>query len=261
MQNRDRPVFYVTYGRRCRLGGKLLMCEVSSPMSTLSPHSDSGTVGESAYRRIRHDIIFGQLAPGSRLRLEWLKDAYEASVSTLREILYRLSSEGLVLAEGQKGFEVSPVSQRQFRELAAMRELLEGHAMTQSFEQGDMDWEARVVAAHHKLARLEQQMLAGIRAEAGTWKRYDWEFHHALISACGSTALLQTHAPIFDRYLRYQIVAMIFRGEAAADEHQQLLACALERDTARARTILSQHISACVEHTLANGLLREASAS
>lgn len=224
-------------------------------MPTLSPASDS--VGESAYRRIRHDIIFGRLAPGSRLRLERLKDAYAASVSTLREILYRLSSEGLVLAEGQKGFEVAPVSQRHFRELAAMRELLEGHAMAQSFAQGDMEWEARVVSAHHKLARKEQQMLAGNRAEAEAWKRYDWEFHRALISACGSAALMKTHAVIFDQYLRYQIIAMIFRGEAAATEHQQLQACALDRDAARARKILHQHISACVEHTLAHSLLQD----
>jgi DNA-binding GntR family transcriptional regulator len=145
------------------------MAQISMP--ALSPPSDS--VGESAYRRIRHDIIFGRLAPGSRLRLERLKDAYAASVSTLREILYRLSSQGLVLAEGQKGFEVAPVSQRHFRELAAMRELLEGHAMAKSFAQGDMEWEARVVSTHHKLARKEQQMLAGNRAEAEAWKRYD----------------------------------------------------------------------------------------
>ena len=235
------------------------MEDSQTQVSDLSPHSD--TVGQSAYRRIRHDIIFGELAPGSRLRLERLKDAYAASVSTLREILYRLSSEGLVLAEGQKGFEVSPVSQRHFRELAAMRELLEGHAMTQSFALGDMDWEASVVSAHHKLARMEQRMLAGQRAQAETWKRYDWEFHHALISACGSAALMQTHAPIFDQYLRYQIIAVIFRGQAAADEHQQLLDCALSRDAVRARKILRQHISACVEHTLANGLLPEARAS
>ena len=222
-------------------------------MATMSQPVD--TVGESAYRRIRHDIIFGRLAPGSRLRLDRLKDAYAASVSTLREILYRLSSEGLVLAEGQKGFEVSPVSQKHFRELAAIRELLEGHAMTQSFERGDMDWEGRVVSAHHKLARMEQRMLAGDRTEAETWKRYDWEFHHALISACGSAALMQTHAPIFDQYLRYQIIAVIFRGKAAAEEHQQLLDCALARDAPRARQILSRHISACVEHTLEHGLV------
>lgn len=219
------------------------------------PVSNSDTAGENAYRRIRHDIIFGRLAPGSRLRLERLKEPYLASVSTLREILFRLSSEGLVVAEGQRGFEVAPVSQQNFREVAAMRDLLEGHALRQSFRRGDVDWEGEVVAAHHKLARMERLMLAGERQDPAIWKRYDWEFHHALISACGSSALLAAHAQIFDRYLRYQIIAVIFRGESAMEEHRQLLHHALDRDADSAVKVLKSHIGACVAHTLEHGLL------
>ena len=65
------------------------------------------TIGESAYRRIRSDIIFGRLPPRQKLKLERLRDSYGASISTLREILNRLSSESLVVAEGQRGFEVA----------------------------------------------------------------------------------------------------------------------------------------------------------
>ncbi|MDF1599326.1 GntR family transcriptional regulator [Mesorhizobium sp. YIM 152430] len=219
------------------------------------PVSNSDTAGENAYRRIRHDIIFGRLAPGSRLRLERLKEPYLASVSTLREILFRLSSEGLVVAEGQRGFEVAPVSQQNFREVAAMRDLLEGHALRESFRRGDVDWEGEVVAAHHKLARMERLMLAGEREDPAIWKRYDWEFHHALISACGSAALLAAHAQIFDRYLRYQIIAVIFRGESAMEEHRQLRQHALDRDADSAVNVLKSHIGACVAHTLEHGLL------
>jgi DNA-binding GntR family transcriptional regulator len=219
------------------------------------PVSNSDTAGENAYRRIRHDIIFGRLAPGSRLRLERLKKPYLASVSTLRETLFRLSSEGLVVAEGQRGFEVAPVSQQNFREVAAMRDLLEGHALRESFRRGDVDWEGEVVAAHHKLARMERLMLAGEREDPAIWKRYDWEFHHALISACGSAALLAAHAQIFDRYLRYQIIAVIFRGESAMEEHRQLLQHALDRDADSAVNVLKSHIGACVAHTLEHGLL------
>ena len=61
------------------------------------------TVAESGYRQIRADIIFGRLAPGQKLKLENLKGAYETSVSTLREILNRLTSEGLVVAEESGG--------------------------------------------------------------------------------------------------------------------------------------------------------------
>src|SRR5215203_1852345 len=122
------------------------------------------TTGEAAYGRIRADILFGRLPPGSKLRLDRLRADYHASVSTLREILSRLSSEKLVVAEGQRGFEVAPISVKNLKEIAALRQLLEGHALEQSFKQGDVEWEGRVVAAHHKLALMEEQMEAGHRS-------------------------------------------------------------------------------------------------
>ena len=127
--------------------------------------SATETVGELAYRRMRADIIFGPPAPGEKLRLDRVSQTYGASVSTMRELLNRLGSEGLIVAEGQRGFEVAPVSPDDFREVAAMRQLLECHAIEQSFAAGDLDWEGRVVAAHHKLAVTERRMIAGDRTD------------------------------------------------------------------------------------------------
>lgn len=213
------------------------------------------TTGETAYRRIRGDIVFGRLAPGQKLRLERLRDSYGPSVTTLRELLNRLASEGFVRAEGQRGFEVAPISAADLREVAAMRVLLEGHALELSFAAGDMEWEGRVVGAHHKLTCMERRMLDGDRSDPETWKRYDREFHHALISACGSGALLDIHGGIFDRYLRYQMIAVVFRGELAAREHEALLACALRRDAESAKATLITHVDACVGFTLRTGAL------
>jgi DNA-binding GntR family transcriptional regulator len=215
-----------------------------------------GTVGEKTYRRIRADVVFGRLAPGERLTLDRMRDTYAASVSTLREVLNRLSSEGLIIAEGSRGFEVTPISAGNLREVAAMRCLLEAHAMRGSFEAGDMEWEGRVVAAHHKLAAMERRMSSGDRSMAETWKRYDWEFHHALISACGSKVLLETHATIYDRYLRYQMIAAVYRGNVAAGEHRRLLECALKRDWKTAQATLSKHVNDCVDHMIAKRLVK-----
>jgi DNA-binding GntR family transcriptional regulator len=214
---------------------------------------DLDSVGEKAYRQIRSDIIFGKLAPGEKLKLDRLREDYRASVSTLRELLSRLSSEGLVVAEGQRGFEVAPVSAENMREIASLRILLETHALELSFAAGDLDWEGRVVSAHHKLSLIEKRLLAGDQADVEMWKWYDWEFHHALISACGSDALLEVHAPVYDKYLRYQMIAGIFRGEVAAREHRELLQCALARDARTAGEVLAVHIRACVDFTLARG--------
>ncbi len=208
------------------------------------------TVGELTYQRIRADIVFGRLPPGERLTLDRMRDAYETSVGTLRENLNRLSSEGLVVAEGSRGFHVTPISAANLREVAAMRCLLESHALRESFEAGDMEWEGSVVAAHHKLASMERRMSSGERSEAQTWKRYDREFHHALIAACGSRVLLETHAVIYDRYLRYQMVAAVYRGDVAAGEHRRLLDCALKRDWKRAQATLTKHVQDCVRHMI-----------
>lgn len=213
-------------------------------------------IGESAYHKIRSDIVFGHLPPGRKLKLEQLKSHYGASVSTLREILNRLSSERLVVAEGQRGFEVAPVSIANLREIAALRQLLECRALEQSFRVGGMEWEGRVVAAHHRLARMEARMAQGDRSQTEQWKQYDWQFHQALISACGSKMLIDTHAAVFDKYLRYQMIALSYRGDIAAQEHAELLECALSRDAKKACEVLTRHVAGGVEHALATGTIK-----
>ena len=113
--------------------------------------------------------------------LEALKDAYGISVSTLRELFNRLTSEGLVIAESARGFEVAPVSVDNFRELANLRLLLECHALQRSFALGDMDWEGRVVAAHHKLATMERRTFAGDKRGLEVLKRYQLRISSGVI--------------------------------------------------------------------------------
>jgi DNA-binding GntR family transcriptional regulator len=118
-----------------------------------------------------------------------------------------------------------------------------------------MEWEGRVVSAHHKLAAVEQRMEASKR-ESTLWKRYDEEFHQALISNCDSKSLIEMHRTIFDRYFRYPIISSDRRGTEPAGQHQQLLDCALARDLKRAKAVLAAHVNNCVEYALAGGRIR-----
>ena len=207
-------------------------------------------IGASTYQRIKRDIIFGDLEPGSKLKLDGLRERYQASMSTLRETLNRLASEGFVDALDQRGFFVTPVSREDLIEIANLRVLLECHALRLSIANGDTDWEGNLVAAHHKLHLMEQKMLLGDDSQKEDWKRYDWEFHLALIEACGSKNLLSLHAVLYDKYLRYQMLVLTHRGEEAVDEHRQMFDAALARDTEGAAKILKQHIDNGLDHTL-----------
>ena len=207
-------------------------------------------VGASTYQRIKRDIIFGELAPGSKLKLDGLRERYQASMSTLRETLNRLASEGFVDALDQRGFFVTPVSREDLIEIANLRVLLECHALHLSIANGDTDWEGNLVAAHHKLHLMEQKMLAGDDSQKEDWKRYDWEFHLALIRACNSKNMLELHAVLFWKYLRYQMLVLTYRGDEAAQEHKDIFDAALARDSEAAARRLEEHITNGLVHTL-----------
>lgn len=224
-------------------------------MPLIERGEETEAVGDDGYRRLRTDIVFGRLRPGQKLKLDGLKEAYGVSVSTLREILSRLTAEGFVVAEGRRGFEVAAVSRENLKELAELRLLIESHAMEVSFANADVEWEGRVVSAHHKLASTERLMESGI-GEPEQWKRYDGEFHQALISNCGSRVLMDAHALVFDRYFRYQMVTFKYRGEEPVAQHKALLDCALARDAATAKAVLKAHVNNCVDHALATTSLR-----
>ncbi|WP_455273563.1 GntR family transcriptional regulator [Rhizobium herbae] len=211
------------------------------------------TAGEVAFRLIRRDIIAGSLAPGQKLKLEQLKDRYAVSVSTLRETLSRLASENLVVAEGQRGFEVAPISVGELENLGDLRLLLEAHAISLSFAAGDLDWEARVVAAHHKLSAVERRLLEGDFERTVDWVRYDWEFHQSLVSACGSAVLMDALSSTFDRFLRYHLLARSFRGKPVTDDHRKLFELAMLRDTDGACTMLKHHVRSGIDHVLKSG--------
>ena len=209
-------------------------------------------VGVGVYEALRRDIVFGRLRSSQKLKLDTLRRDYGASIATLREALNRLASEGFVQTEGQRGFFVADMSRDGLREIADLRILLECHALQLSFEAGDMDWEAGIVAAHYKLSRMESRMQEGDETVKERWKQFDWEFHQALILGCGSRELLTVHRIIFDKYLRYQMRALTFRGSPAAREHRDLLDAALARDSAKGQAILQAHIEGGVEHCLAH---------
>ena len=208
-------------------------------------------VGSSTYQHIKRDIIFGDLKPGNKLKLDGLRQRYAASMSTLRETLSRLASEGFVEAKDQRGFFVTPVSPEDLVEIANLRVLLECHALRLSVKNGDTDWEGNLVAAHHKLHLMEQKLLAGDDSHKEDWKRYDWEFHLALIAACGSRNLLSLHSVLYDKYLRYQMLVLTYRGAEAVEEHRQMFEQALARDVEGSSKTLRQHIERGLEHTLA----------
>jgi DNA-binding GntR family transcriptional regulator len=68
--------------------------------------------------------------------------------------------------------------------------------------------------------------------------------------------LMETHALVFDKYFRYQMIAFSYRGSEPAAQHKALLDSALKRDAKAAAETLRAHVNNCVEHALATVALK-----
>jgi DNA-binding GntR family transcriptional regulator len=112
----------------------------------------SKTRVEDVYARIRADILSGQLQTGQRLRLAALCKDHAVSLSIIREALTRLAAEKLVRAKPQQGFAVIGLSTEELRDMTFARIAVESVALRRSIERGDIEWQGRLLAAHHRLA-------------------------------------------------------------------------------------------------------------
>lgn len=212
------------------------------------------TLVDTAFERLREDILSGRLAPGAKLRVENLRAQYGIGSSTLREALSRLVSDTLVTVEGQRGFSVAPVSLDDFRQLSAMRKLLETTALAESIAHGGDDWEASVVGAFHHLGKIEER-IRHAKASAGgpedltaEWERRNRVFHRALIAACDNRWLLLFRSILLDhagRYLRLSLTERTIPRDGHA-EHQAIMDAALAREVGLACRLTEEHIDRTV---------------
>jgi DNA-binding GntR family transcriptional regulator len=198
------------------------------------------------YEALKTDILMGKFAPGSKLKIEPLKERYGVGVNVIRESLARLATEDLVDSEDQKGFWVARTSSARLSDLTRMRVLLETDGVKHSMQNGGIQWESNIVAAHQKLAYIEEKMRLDEDAHCKIWHQCDWEFHATLIADCGSQLHSLYHQRVFDQFRQYVTVDLKtngFRGNDIIEEHQAIVDAALQRDYEGCAKALENHLS------------------
>jgi len=202
-----------------------------------------GTLASTVYDRLRDDIMSGELAPGEKLRVEFLRARYGAGTSPIREALNRLSSDGFVVQEDQKGFRVAPVSRDELIELIKTRCWIEGVALRESVVNGDLDWEEKIVLAFHRLSRVPKTADPVNETLNPQWEDLHRAFHMTLLMACGSQLLLEFCEQLSDRAKRYRRLAVIvsYPERNELEEHRDLMEAMLARDADKAVALLDTH--------------------
>lgn len=204
---------------------------------------------DSLYSELRHAIVHGDLRPNQRLVEEDLAEALNVSRTPVREVLQRLTLDGLVVRR-RRGWAVREHNTEEIRDIYACRTALEGYAARL----------AALTSSDEQLAQMESILYS---AEPGAISRdqmvdINERFHEAIIDACGN-AMLADLCWRSRLYYFNRRVAELYTDEEALysrAQHERMLAALHARDPDRAERIARQHVESALGVILASGEFR-----
>lgn len=201
-------------------------------------------LSEQVHAHLREAIMRGDHAPEDALKPQDLATELGVSLAVVREALVRLVGEGLADRLPNRGFAVPEVSDRRWQEIAEARRTIEPVLLRLSIERGDIDWEARVRAVHHRLARTPALAPEDGDYYSRAWSQAHRDFHRTLLDGCGNPVLLET----FDRLWTASELARRWSsrrrpGRDHLAEHRRLEELTLARDADAATEALVAHLS------------------
>lgn len=196
------------------------------------------TLSAAIVEQLRNDILDGTYSAGEQLRQDALATTFQVSRIPVREALFQLEAEGLVLIEPHKGAIVSSFSLEEIDDIFDLRVLLEPRMLAQS---------APLLTPQDiaEVSTLGDQFKGAIAAQdIAQWGQLNARYHLALYRHARQprtlaivTSLLQTS----DRFTRLQMnrAAALSRAES---EHRKLLRLCQEGKVPQACDHLVAHI-------------------
>lgn len=206
-----------------------------------TPHVFSSK-GDIAYAELRHRILFGSIAAGSRLSQYDLAEELGISITPMREAIRRLSGEGLITLDTHRNARVAPMDTREARELFETRMALDPAAIALAA--------ARRTDADIARMRTAADALRPITREQGEPAlAAHRELHRAIYDASHNSVLIRLLDDVWDksdRYRRRGLELLPGTDQSMRDfaEHGHMVELVIEQNAEEAAELMRSHIAA-----------------
>jgi DNA-binding GntR family transcriptional regulator len=221
--------------------------------------------------KIHAKIIAGEYPPGSRLKQELLATEFSVSRTPIREALSRLEARGIVSQAQRRSAVVRAPSSREIAEIYQVRAELEGLAAQlaarwitdQQLAELRLTHDSFVQAVHNLRA---EQMDARTRARpfdlkawekaSQQWIELNAAFHRTISESSNNRFLARHIQELTSGYsrniMRTSALGMdSYRVESNIVRHDKILKALEEREPARARRAMVEHIQEAGEFVIA----------
>jgi DNA-binding GntR family transcriptional regulator len=199
--------------------------------SAPAPTAARGARGDRivrAYQQLRELIVWGRLAPGSRVIESDIAERLGVSRTPVRSALHRLQQEGYIIGVGrgtEQRLTVAPLTQDDARDLFVIIGAIEGLAAQTAagLERGPR---AELVTKLRDLNRALKQAADAPRPDPLRIFDLDTTFHRSYVEAGAGLRLLALHdaiKPQAERYVRLYTSALVDEIARSVEEHEKIV--------------------------------------
>ncbi|MFJ8925059.1 GntR family transcriptional regulator [Streptomyces sp. NPDC102364] len=210
----------------------------SESISAESGAKASGTRYSHAYEGLRSLLLSGSIPPDTRLTEADLTRMFDVSRSTMRTALARLTQEGYITGEVNRGVRTRSFSVDEAADILEAREILEAALAAKAAERAT---EEEIEELRRILQDMEE---AQSRGDQDTYSRGNRRFHQQM----KDSAHQQTLARAYDTLL-YPLVMRQYRNLSAPhprtgslEEHQAIFLAVVTRNPDAAHAAMRHHV-------------------
>jgi DNA-binding GntR family transcriptional regulator len=190
------------------------------------------------YEDIRRQIVEEKLAPGHWLIERELCETYRMSRTPIREILWKLTADGFLEQEANRGFVVRRLGLEQIFEIFQAREAIEGMAARLACRRGGEAFHLTLREIEKKIAKanIESDPMMGIALGR--------ELHRAIMDAAHNSIMADINERLENLTL---LTANITKRspaieKASADAHLNIINAMLQGDEEKGEQLMRAHL-------------------
>jgi len=194
------------------------------------------TLRQIIYDKLKHKIVFGEILPGQVMTLHGLAKEFGVSLMPVREALWQLESEKIVVIDMNKSIHVNTLTLREMQEASQLRLMLEARAAESSC---DRITDADLSRIKHILDSMEGSLL-----DPGKYLVLNRQFHLTIYSCADSPMLLQLINSIWARINPYRHIIVAKFGDPSTSMkcHRKIYAALTKRDKEKLNRWLHQDL-------------------
>ncbi|WP_234444653.1 GntR family transcriptional regulator [Streptomyces sp. NRRL F-525] len=217
----------------------MIKVDISGYDDVVDPGRTSPTRHSQAYDGLRSLLLSGSVEPGTRLTEADLTRMFNVSRSTMRAVLVRLTQEGYVTSEVNRGVRTRSFSVEEAADILEARETLESALAGKAAERAT---DEEIAQLRSTLREMED---CKARGDQAAYSRGNRHFHQQVKQA----AHQQTLAKAYDTLL-YPLVMRQYRNLSAPhpragslEEHQAILLAIVTRNPEAAVAAMRHHVA------------------